>query len=247
MVAIYDWPSLRPLEECVVAEMTLANLGVRTSFWTGWAPIGLAIATVVFAARPGASVGLKAKFGSLRVSYSGGSPYRPYLSFGDELSVLADGLASTVCETCGRPGEYRGGPIGVFCETDFLLRTGAEPVPPQMPYLVEIPPAADELRRRRLTVPIGWSQLVYEVVRAREQSGLPSDMGFVDAGNRLRLTGDYDDEHFHRLEVEVAESSAATCRRCGRDLDDYTPGNGVCAGCLWLDTRGFEIVPAFKP
>ncbi|QNE35879.1 hypothetical protein [Leifsonia shinshuensis] len=247
MRELFQWPTLKPLEECMVAEMTLANLGVRTSFWTGWSQIGMAVAAVVFAARPGAVVSLKSKYGSLKVAYSHGSPFRPYLAFGDELQILADGLASVTCEVCGRPGEYRGEYMGVYCETDNLLRTGAEPVRPQMPYLLEIQPAADELRLRQLTVPKGWSQLAYEIVRAREKSSLASVLRFVDAGDRLKLTGEHDDEHWARLQVEVEESSAATCRRCGRELDEATPGQGTCAGCRWLDTRGFEIVAAFVP
>jgi len=238
------WPTLRPLEECVVAKMTLANLGVEASFWTGWAQIGLAVTTVIHAARPGATVRLKQKFGSFRVSFSGGAAFQPYLSFRLQLSGFADGLASITCEVCGRPGEARSDPIGVFCETDYRLRTGLEPIPPQMPYLPEIGPAAIELARRQLLgVPTGWSQLVFEVVRARERGGLPFEVSFRDQRERLQLIGDYEDEHFRRLQEEVELSSAATCRRCGRELNELTPAVGVCAGCLWLDSRGFEVVP----
>lgn len=246
MTEPFPWRSLKPLEECEVAAMTLVNLGVRASFWTGWAQIGLSVASIVFAARPGASIALKSKFASLRVSYSGGASYQPYLSFGDELTIIADGLASVTCEVCGRPGAYRSGPIGVFCETDFLLRMGVEPVRPQMPYLAEIPAASAELRNRKLAVPTGWSQIAFEIIRARERSDLPTGVAFVDAGTHLELVGDHRDEHFRRLQNEIRESSPVTCRRCGRELDDGTPANGVCAGCLWLDTRGFEIVPGFE-
>lgn len=243
MEETFFWPTLRPLEECIVAKMTLANLGVEATFWTGWAQVGLAVTTVIQAARPGASISLKQKFGSFRISFSGGASYRPYMSFMDELSVFADGLASVTCETCGRPGEARSDPIGVFCETDYRLRTGYEPIPPQMPYLPEIVPAAVELARRRLLgVPTGWSQLAFEVVRAREQSGLPFEADFLDRGERLQLIGDHEDEHFLRLQDEVDASSAVTCRRCGRELDELTPAVGVCAGCLWLGTRGYEVV-----
>lgn len=247
MEETFFWPTLRPLEECVVAKLTLANLGVEATFWTGWAQIGLAVTTVIQAARPGASISLKQKLGSFRISFSGGVSYQPYMSFMDELSGFADGLASVTCETCGRPGEARSDPIGVFCETDYRLRTGYEPIPPQMPYLPEIVPAAVELARRGLLgVPTGWSQLAYEVVRARERSGLPLSGEFVDCGDRLQLYGPQPDEHFRRLQDEVESSSALTCRRCGRELDDQTPPAGMCAGCLWLNTRGQEIVPGIQ-
>lgn len=247
MEETFWWPTLRPLEECVVAKMTMANLGVEATFWTGWAQVGLAVTTVIQAARPGASISLKQKYGSLRISFSGGVAYQPYLSFMEELSGFADGLASVTCEVCGRPGEARSDPIGVFCETDFRLRTDGEPIPPQMPFLPEILPAADELARRGLAVPTGWSQVAFEVVRARERSGHPLSGEFVDCGDRLQLFGPQLDEHIRRLQDEVGASSAVTCRRCGRELDDQTPPVGMCAGCLWLNTRGREIVPGFEP
>ncbi|QNE35363.1 hypothetical protein [Leifsonia shinshuensis] len=252
----FPWPRLTPTTSAASAAVQLRRLGIEPEFWIGWSEVGLAVASVVSAARPGARLTLKQKFGTLRYTVSGGTD----LSFLDitarALREVIESSASSTCETCGRPGRRHVEPVGVWCDACRYLRdTGsiALPFPPRLPLIDDQAAEAHRFLSANASlpaIPIGWSRLVASTLRDLNDVAPTTRFRLWvrgDAVSLVPLEGAFPAE-VEALSERLVVNSRARCQHCSRPIPDgRTDRAGICAGCLWVQSLGWDVIPADEP
>ena len=243
-------PRLLPLPETVVAAMSLRELpGVDADIPTGWALAALSLVTAILSSRPGAAIHLTQEGSRFRSTITGGalndseSTTHPQI-----ITWFASEIASSLCSACGRPGERRTAPAGSWCDSCWLLRTGRTPdFEPRLPLLEHAAEA------QRSLPPIGslprpaagWAPLLRSVLK-RLGDGSGRDVVFTDRGPVLRVTrAPNPPDEVAQVNTTLNALCRQRCRYCSRLVIEESPTPGQCAGCLWVQARGWEIVPAF--
>lgn len=252
---VMPWARLDLLPEARTAWNTLHALpNVEVDFWPGWSSVGLTLVTYVSTRHVGARIRMKQKFGSLRYQIVGGTMMTDRHALGPETFDCIDHMAAAVCETCGRPGESRAGPIGVYCDACFWLRTsgtGELPWAPRLPLIESVAEAQREVGEHPLLadIPAGWMRLARSTLEDLSATSPRVLIRFWIHGDCLSIVslddGDSDEIGFALERLEG--SSRVRCRHCGRAVDHDSSTPGVCPGCHYLQTRPWRVVPAWEP
>lgn len=253
---------LRALLECEVASMTLRELGVHTDTPIGWAPACVALVTTVQAVRPGVRIDLNVSGTSIKLETHEGIVIVGDGGVDPQMNAwfTADRTITLTCGACGRPGRRRTEPVGVRCDACAYLATalaGAElPFIPRLPLLDEAIEAQRSLCVRNTpsrfaAIPDGWTRLVSSTLRDMPTPELADTVSFTVTDETVSLA--FDDEAFPPspellvLNERLEANARVHCRRCSRrmtsapgDLDHST----FCAGCRWVESRGWEVVHA---
>lgn len=250
---------LAPLPECVVASMTLRELGVRIDAPIGWAPACLALVTTIQAVRPGVRIHLNAVGASIKLEPEGGIVVVADGGVDPQMNAwfTADRTIALTCGACGRPGRRRTEPVGVRCDACAYLATAparAElPFAPRLPLPDETIEAVRSLSarnapRRFAVIPDGWARLVSSTLRDMPSPELADIVTFTVTDESVSLA--FDDEAFPPspelivLNERLEANARVHCRRCSRRMttDPDDPDHStICPGCRWVEARGWEV------
>ncbi|WP_290472743.1 hypothetical protein [Leifsonia sp. 71-9] len=253
---------LKPLPECVVASMTLRELGVHIDAPIGWAPACLALVTTVHAVRPGVRIHLNVVGTSIKLETEGGIVVVGDSGVDPQMSAwfTVDRTIALTCEACGRPGRRRTEPVGVRCDACAYLATAPTatglPFTPRLPLLDETIQAAQSLSARNTpgrfaVIPTGWARLVNSTLRDMPTPELADTVTFTVTDETVSLA--FDDEAFPpspqllALNERLEANARVHCRRCSRRMitDPGDPIHStICPGCRWVESRGWEVVHA---
>lgn len=248
---------LSPLPECVVAAMTLRELGVHVDIPVGWAPTGLALATAMFALRPGVKLSLHSADGHLQWWKDGGVWPGGTTDTEEQAMVffVAFAAAARTCGACGRPGRRRSEPAGVWCDVCGYL--AVTPSVRELPHSPRLPLPDETLEAlaglaslpdpmRFITIPVGWARLARSTLRDITCAEVADQVGFDIHDDTVSLTAPDGlwtselDELNARLEV----NARIRCRFCSRPVDanSMAAHAGACDGCWYVQSRGSEVV-----
>lgn len=248
----YPFPRLMPLPENRVAAHTLRRLpGIESRLPIGWALVGLTLATVITTGRPGCRLELRRKNSSLRFYATGGT----FVRIGDDptespTSAWANGLAHRVCEICGRPGRLHPKRSATYCDTCLALeRFDMKTFPaPRLPIEEQANTAHQELASHPEygRVPDGWAPQALATIRELASVAPDVMVRFQSWGEHLKVVpvGGTTNGRFTVVAKRLQFSTRTHCLYCGRVVRQFKP-QGVCAGCVSVRARGWEILPAF--
>ncbi|GAA0430077.1 hypothetical protein [Leifsonia naganoensis] len=253
---------LNPLPECVVASMTLRELGVRTDTPIGWASACLTLVTTVKAVRPGVRIHLNAVGTSIKLETQDGIVVVADGGVDSQMNAwfTADRTIALTCGACGRPGRRRTEPVGVRCDACAYLATA--PTPTELPFIPGLPlldEAIEAVRNlgaqnfpsRFVVIPDGWARLVSSTLRDMPTPELADAATFNVHDDTVSLA--FDGEAFPPspkllvLNDRLEANSRVHCRRCSRRMttDPADPDHStICPGCRWVESRGWEVVHA---
>ncbi|ERK73548.1 hypothetical protein [Leifsonia aquatica] len=253
---------LNPLPECVVASMTLRELGVHTDTPIGWAPACVALVTTVHAVRSGVRIDLTVVGTSIKLATQGGMIVVADDGVDPQMNAwfTADRTIALTCGACGRPGRRRTEPVGVQCDACAYLATA--PAAAELPFTPRLPlpdEAIEAVRslsvrnapERFAIIPDGWARLVSSTLRDMPTPELADTVSFTVTDETVSLA--FDDEAFPPspellvLNDRLEANARVHCQRCSRRMttDPADPDHStICPGCRWVESRGWEVVHA---
>lgn len=249
---------LTPLHECITAAITLREHGVTPALPIGWAPAYLAFTTRMLAIRPGAQITVRFDSDPARFYLTGGIVIADDGGIDEHMAAwyTIETICALTCRTCGRPGRKHSSPAGVYCDACRYLATRPDatalPFTPRLPLPDETIQAITDLGNLNpaalTATPTGWVRLVNATLRDTPPA-FRTAMTFNVREDCVSFAGEASSwsAELRELNDRLVVNSRVHCRRCSRRMTEG-PGDrdysSVCAGCRWVESRGWEIVTA---